>query len=162
LAKILVGYSTHVKEGETCLIEGPSTAEPLIAAAYEEVLDAGGHPVVAMSLAQQQPTYFDHASDEQLEWISPLQQWAADEADCRIAIGADTNTRELSGVSPERQTKRQAATRPLMEATMRRSADGAHRWVYTISTSGPASRTRAIRSRTGSRLRRRPGDSPNV
>ena len=30
LAKILVGYSVQVKEGETCLIEGPTAAEPLI------------------------------------------------------------------------------------------------------------------------------------
>ena len=132
LAQILVGYSTQVKEGETCLIEGPSPAEPLIAAVYEEVLAAGGQPVVSMSFDQQQPTYFEHASDAQLDWISPLQSWAADDADCRIAIGADTNTRALSGVSPERQTRRQAATRPLMETMMRRSAEGTHRWVYTI------------------------------
>jgi aminopeptidase len=132
LAKILVGYSTQVNEGETCLIEGPSPAEPLIAAVYEEVLAAGGQPVVSMSFDQQQTTYFEHASDAQLDWISPLQSWAADDADCRIAIGADTNTRALSGVSPERQTRRQAATRPLMEAMMRRSAEGTHRWVYTI------------------------------
>jgi aminopeptidase len=132
LAKILVGYSTGVRQGETCLIEGPSAAEPLIAAVYDEVLAAGGHPVVSMSFDEQQPSYFAKASDAQLEWISPLATWAADEADCRIAIGADTNTRSLSGVSPERQTKRQAATRPLMETMMRRSADGDHRWVYTI------------------------------
>jgi aminopeptidase len=132
LAKILVGYSTKVKEGETCLIEGPSAAEPLIAAVYEEVLAAGGQPVVSMGFEGQQVTYFDQASDAQLEWVSPLAVWGADEADTRIAIGADTNTRALSGVSPERQTKRQAATRPLMESTMRRSAEGTHRWVYTI------------------------------
>ncbi len=132
LAKILVGYSTGVKKDETCLIEGSSAAEPLIEAVYEEVMAAGAHPVVAMSFTEQQSTYFEHASDPQLEWISPLQQWAADDADCRIAIGADTNTRALSGISPERQTKRQAATRPLMESMMKRSADGEHRWVYTI------------------------------
>ena len=132
LARILVGYSTRVKEGETCLVEGPTEAEPLIAAVYEEVLAAGGHPVISMSFNEQQPTYFERASDDQLDWVSPVAKWAAEEADCRIAIGADTNTRALSGVSPERQTRRQAATRPLMETTMRRSAEGTHRWVYTI------------------------------
>jgi aminopeptidase len=132
LAKILVGYSTKVKEGETCVIEGVSAAEPLIGAVYEQVLDAGGNPVVSMSFEGQPATYFRHASDRQLEWISPLATWTAEQSDCRIAIGADTNTRQLSGVPPERQTKRQAATRALMEATMRRSAEGTHRWVYTI------------------------------
>ena len=44
LARILVGYSTEVKEGDTCVIEGPTAGEPLIAAVYEEVLAAGGQP----------------------------------------------------------------------------------------------------------------------
>ena len=132
LAKILVGYSTRVADGETCLIEGSSSAEPLIAAVYEEVLRAGGHPVVAMGFEGQSVEYFERATDAQLEWISPLAEWAASDADCRIAIGADTNTRQLSAIPPERQTKRQAATRPLMKKVMERSAAGDHRWVYTL------------------------------
>ena len=44
LARILVRYSTEVKEGETCVIEGPTAAEPLIAAVYEEVLRRGRPP----------------------------------------------------------------------------------------------------------------------
>jgi len=132
LASILVRYSTRVGRGDTCVIEGPSAAEPLIAAVYEHVLRAGGMPMVAMSFDGQPVTYFKHASDEQLEWISPLSKWAAEEADCRIAIGAERNTRELSGVDPERQTRRRAATRELMQKTMQRAAEGEHRWVYTL------------------------------
>jgi aminopeptidase len=140
LARILVGYSTEVAEGDTCVIEGSTAAEPLIAAVYEEVLAAGGHPIVAMAFEGQPAAYYAGASDAQLEWISPLSEWAAKEADCRIAIGADTNTRQLSGIDPSRQTKRQAATRHLMEATMRRAAEGEHRWVYTLfPTNGYAS-----------------------
>jgi aminopeptidase len=132
LARILVGYSTEVAEGETCVIEGPTAAEPLIAAVYEEVLRAGGNPVVSLSMEGQSATYFRAASDAQLEWISPLSEWASEHADCRIAVGADTNTRQLSGVPPERQTRRQAATRHLMQRMMERAAEGSHRWVYTI------------------------------
>jgi len=132
LARILVGYSTEVKAGDTCLIEGPTAAEPLVAAIYERVLDAGGHPVVAMSFAGQQPAYFKHASGEQLDWISPTARWAAEEADCRIAIWADTNTRELSNVDPELQTRRRAATRELMQTMMKRASVGEHRWVGTM------------------------------
>jgi aminopeptidase len=132
LARILVGYSLEVKEGETCLIEGSTAGEPLIAAVYEEVLRTGAHPLVTMSFEGQAATYLGNASDAQLDWVSPISRWAANEADCRVAIGADTNTRELSGVAPERQAKRRQATRELMEATMRRSAEGSHRWVYTL------------------------------
>src|SRR5205823_7221200 len=41
LARILVGYSLEVADGETCLIEGSAAGEPMIAAVYEEVLRAG-------------------------------------------------------------------------------------------------------------------------
>lgn len=132
LARILVGYSTRVGEGETCLIEGSTAAEPLVAAVYEEVLRAGANPVVSLSLEAQSAIYYREATDAQLEWISPLSEWAAEHSDCRIAIGADTNTRQLSGVAPERQTRRQAATRHLMQRTLERAAEGKHRWVYTL------------------------------
>jgi aminopeptidase len=132
LARILVAYSTKVSEGETCVIEGSTAAEPLVMAVYEEVLRAGANPVLALTFDGQEAMYYGNASDAQLEWISPLSRWAAEKSDCRIAIGADLNTRQLSGVAPERQVKRQAATRELMEQTMARSASGEHRWVYTL------------------------------
>jgi aminopeptidase len=102
LAQILVGYSTEVKEGETVAIDGQIAA------------------------------YFKQAVDPQLEWVSPFAEWMVDNVDVRIAVGASTNTRELSGVPPEKQTKRQAATGPLMTRAMKRAAAGEFRWVYTL------------------------------
>jgi aminopeptidase len=132
LARILVSYSTAVKEGDAVLIDGASPGEPLLAAIYEEVLKAGGNPILQMSLEGQEPVYYRHASDAQLEWISPLQRWAVEEADVRISVGASTNTRELSGVPPERQQRRSQATGNLMAKAMERSAEGSFRWCYTL------------------------------
>jgi aminopeptidase len=132
LAKILVGYSTQVKEGEVVSIDGENAAAPLLLAVYEEVLKAGGNPVMNVALDGQIAAYFKHASDKQLEWISPFAEWMVDHADVRIAIGATTNTRELSGVPPERQSLRQSVTGDLMTRAMKRSAAGDFRWVYTI------------------------------
>ncbi|MDX6623828.1 MAG: aminopeptidase [Solirubrobacterales bacterium] len=132
LAKILVGYSTEVKEGEVVAIDGETAAAPLLLAVYEEVLKAGAHAVMNVALDGQIAAYFKHASDKQLEWISPFADWMVDNVDVRIAIGASTNTRELSGVAPERQMLRQSATGELMQRAMKRSADGDFRWVYTL------------------------------
>jgi len=132
LAKILVGYSTRVREGEVVAIDGESAAAPLLLAVYEEVLKAGAHPVMNVALDGQIAAYFKQASDAQLEWISPFAEWMVDNADARIAIGASTNTRELSGVAPERQTLRQSVTGDLMARAMKRSAEGEFRWVYTL------------------------------
>jgi aminopeptidase len=132
LARILVQHSTRVTSGDVCTIEGESAAEPLLRAVYEEVLKAGGNPIVNMQLEGQGPIYFEHASNEQLEWISPTSEWAIEHADVRIAVMASSNTRELSGVPPERQKARQAATQHLMKKAMERSAAGEYRWALTL------------------------------
>ncbi|HWB69739.1 MAG TPA: aminopeptidase [Solirubrobacterales bacterium] len=132
LARILVGYSTEVKAGETVSIDGESAAEPLLLAVYEEVLKAGAHPILNVSLDGQAAAYYRHASGEQLDWVSPIAEWMVDNVDVRIAVGASTNTRELSGVDPELQTRRQTATGKLMARAMKRSADGDYRWCYTL------------------------------
>ena len=136
LAKILVGYSTKVKEGDVVSIDGESAAEPLILAIYEEVLKAGGNPMLNVSVDGQAASYFKLASDAQLDWVSPMTEWVVENADVRISVGASTNPRELSAVPPERQTRRQAATGELMSKAMKRSADGSFRWVYTLYPTG--------------------------
>jgi aminopeptidase len=132
LAKILVGYSTEVKEGEVVAIDGESGAEPLLLAVYEEVLEAGAHPIMNVALDGQSVAYYRHASDAQLEWISPVSKWLLENVDVRIAIGASANTRELSAVPPEKQMRRQAATGELLGRAMERSARGELRWCYTL------------------------------
>ena len=58
LARILVGYSTKVGEGEVVAIDGESAAEPLLTAIYEEVLKAGANPILNVALEGQAPTYY--------------------------------------------------------------------------------------------------------
>jgi aminopeptidase len=136
LAKILVGYSTKVQEGDVVSIDGESAAEPLILAIYEEVLKAGGHPMLNVSVDGQAASYFKLADDAQLDWVSPVTEWVVDNADVRISVGASTNPRELSAIPPERQTRRQSATGELMKRAMQRSAEGSFRWVYTLFPTG--------------------------
>jgi aminopeptidase len=132
LARVLVQYSTGVKEGDTCVIVGSTTAEPLALAVYEEVLRAGGHPIVNLSMEGQAPAFYKLASDAQLEWVSPPERWSSEEADVHIVLMADANTRALSGVDPARQTRRKTAFKPLMKRTMERSASGEFRWGLTL------------------------------
>ncbi len=132
LARILVHYSARVGEGDITLIQGESAAEPLALAVYDEVVKAGGLPIVELIMEGQAASFFKYAKDSQLDWISPGAMWAAENADARIRLMADENTRALSGVEPERQTRRQAAAKPLMETMMRRTAAGEFRWSLTL------------------------------
>jgi aminopeptidase len=132
LAQILVRYSTRVAKGDVCVIQSTTSAEPLVQAVYEEVLKAGGLPVMQMTSEGASAAFYSLASDEQLEWVAPPSQWAVEEADVRIAIMADTNARELSGTDPKKQARSQQARKPLMDTAMRRSADGEYRWALTL------------------------------
>ncbi len=132
LAKIVVGYSTKVKAGEVVSIDGEIGAEPLLRAIYEEVLKAGAHPIVNVALDGLAATFYEHANEAQLDWVSPLMEWTVDNADVRIAVGASANARELSAVPPERQTRRRQATGPVLGRMMERSAAGEFRWCYTL------------------------------
>ncbi len=132
LAQILVRYSTRVAEGDVCVIQSTTAAEALVQAVYEEVLRAGGLPVMQLTTDGAQAAFYDLAGDAQLDWVPPTSEWAAEKADVRIAIMADVNPRELSRADPKKQARVQKARQGLMQTTMKRSADGEHRWALTL------------------------------
>jgi aminopeptidase len=132
LAQILVRYSTRVAKGDVCVIQSTTAAEGLVQAVYEEVLRAGGLPVMQLTTTGAQAAFYALASDEQLDWIAPTATWAAENADVRIAIMGDVNARELSQADPRKQARAQKARKELMETSMRRSASGEHRWALTL------------------------------
>jgi aminopeptidase len=132
LAQILVRYSTRIGEGDVCVIQSTTTAEVLVQAVYEEVLRAGGLPIVQLTTEGAQAAFYELASDEQLDWVPPPSRWVAEQADARIAIMADVNARELSQTDPKKQARVSKARQDLMETSMRRSAAGEHHWALTL------------------------------
>lgn len=132
LAKVLTQYSVEIQPGQVCEIAATTAAEPLVKAIYEAVLDAGGHPIVNLAVDGQQASFFERASDAQIGWISPGEQWVVENADARIRILSETNTKELSGVAPEKQQILQRARRDLIKRMMERSAEGELRWNVTM------------------------------
>jgi aminopeptidase len=132
LARILVRYSTRVERGDVCVIQSTTVAEPLVQAVYEEVLRAGGLPVLQLSTEGATSAFYELASEEQLDFVPPTSVWAAENADVRIAVMADANARELTATDPERQARHSRARKPLMETSMRRAAAGEYRWNVTL------------------------------
>ncbi len=132
LAQILVRYSAKVTKGDVCVIQGSTVAEPLVQSVYEEVLRAGGLPIMQLTTEEAAAAFFRLASHEQLTWIPPTAEWAAENADVRIAIMAEANSRALSQADPKKQSLSQQARNGLMEASMRRSAAGEYRWALTL------------------------------
>src|SRR3954462_15815994 len=102
LAQILVRYSTRVKKGDVCSIASTTAAEPLVQAVYEEVLRAGGLPIMQLQTSGAQSAFYALATDEQLDWVAPTTEWAVDNADVHVSVMASLNTRELSHADPKK------------------------------------------------------------
>ncbi|MEO8571815.1 MAG: aminopeptidase [Chloroflexota bacterium] len=132
LAKVLTEYSLELKPGQVCAIDATTAAEPLVKALYEAVVDAGANPIVNMAFDGQQASFFERATDEQIEWISPVEDWVIEHADARIKVLSDTNIRELSAVAPEKQQLRGRSRTDLMQRMMERSASEEMRWNVTM------------------------------
>jgi aminopeptidase len=131
-AKALAGYSVEVQAGQTVAINGGIAAAPLLRELYREVVARGGHPVLLPSLDGAQRELLLHGSDEQLGYISPVERFVREQADVVINVMAETNTKRLSAVAPERQAFFQKARRPLFETFMARAASNALDWTLTL------------------------------
>jgi len=131
LAQVLVDYSVKVQPGERVTISGLTVAAPLIEAVYERVVERGGFPHLLMGLPGLAAFFMRHASDAQLNYISPFTRAQFEEFECLISLGGTTNTRDMSGVDPARQAIQRKALAPLQETYFRRTAAGEFKWVTT-------------------------------
>lgn len=131
MARILVDYSTAVKNGDRVMIEATTAAEPLVRAVYQRVLERGGNPHLLLSLPDQEEIFFRAAGDDQLDFVPAFHKMAADTFDVRIRIYSETNTRQLSHVDPVRAQRRQKAVAQIQASVFQRAADGKLRWIST-------------------------------
>jgi aminopeptidase len=131
LARVLVHYSLAVRPGQLVRVAGPAIAAPLLLEAYREVIAAGGHAVVRASIDGTDEIFYKQATDEQLRFISPLQRHELETFDADLGVWANYNTRNLTGVDPQRQAMRREATRDLTRRFMERASTGALKWVGT-------------------------------
>jgi aminopeptidase len=132
LADVLVNYSVAVRPGDKVLIDGVTLAEPLLKEIYARVLQAGGYPMMRLSLPGTEEIFFRYASDEQLQHVPEPVKLAMETYDVRISIGAAANTKALSNVDPAKMVLSQKARAELMKIFMRRSAARELRWTVAI------------------------------
>jgi aminopeptidase len=132
LARLLTDYCLEVRPGDWVLIRADLLGLPLVEKVVENVLAVGGHPSVQLLADTLDEVMLRHASDEQLSWLSPVDQMLAERVDARIMIRAPGNTRLLSGIAPERQRMQQNAQRPISQTYMQRAAEGTHRRALTV------------------------------
>ena len=132
LAKLLVHYSVQLQPKQQVIIRTSPAAEELTLAVYEEALKAGAYPFIMNEVPGSQEIFYKHANDDQLDFVSPVTKMVMENFDASIYLGADYNTRKLSGTDPNRMARARKASSTMMKTSMQRSATGAFRWVVTV------------------------------
>ena len=119
-------------------------AEPLVQAVYEEVLRAGGLPIMQLQPSGAQAAFFELASDEQLDWVAPTTEWAVRERRrAHLGHGVAQHARALAASTRRsRRARRRRASR-----SWRRRCGGRPRTATAgRSRCSPRTRTRARRA----------------
>ena len=132
LADVLVNYSIGVRPGDKVLVNGSTLAAPLLKAVYATALQAGGNPLMMVSLPDIDTLLYRYASDEQLQHVPPPTQLIMETYDAYIQIGSAENTKSLSSIDPVKMVLRNRAQRDLIKTFMQRSAIGQLRWSATL------------------------------
>jgi len=131
-ARTVVRYSLDARAGDLFVIRATTLAVPLVREVHREALEAGAFVEVRLSYDGQEETLHRHATEEQLDWVSPLDRHEMEAADARLVVQAPFNTRSAAGVDPGRLTRRQRALGELSRVFRRRSAEGSLRWCGTL------------------------------
>lgn len=122
LARVLTEYSLGVKPGWLVRLTGDPVALPLIEAIYEALIKLGAHVSVTCAPDSFADIFYRHASDEQLQYVSPVRKFEIENIDASIGLWAETNTKSLSNVDPGRQAMASAARKPIFKIFMQRAA----------------------------------------
>jgi len=136
-AKVLVEHSARVKPGDRILLEGTTTAEPILRELYIQILEKGGHPHLMMTLPGTMPfsqdeLYLTYANDAQLDFVPSFYKLAYDQFEGRIRMHSATNTKGTTNIDPLKIQRRSKATSVITEAQFRRGAEGVFKWVTTL------------------------------
>ena len=131
LANVLVNYSVGVKPGQLVRLSGSPVAAPLIVELYRAAVAAGGHVFVRMAPEELGEIFLKTATDEQLQFVSPLATFEAERVDCSIGIWAESNTKAMTNVDPKRMGVMAAARKSISATFMKRAADGSLKWAGT-------------------------------
>ena len=132
LARVMVNYSLELRPGQKFWLRTTPLAEELNLAVYEEAVKAGAHVFVDQRMPGAEEIFYKYASDEQLDYISPLREIVVETFDAELYIDAEHNSRNLSAIDGARLARSRKANAELFSQKMKRSADGTYRWCITV------------------------------
>ena len=131
LAELLTGYSLQLREGDVVAFDGGVVASPLLLALYQAALRRGARPFVTARLPGLTELLLEEGSDEQIDFVSPVDYRELEAMDALVTVWADENTRARSSAEPGRVSRHIEARRELRLLRWGRISSGELRWAGT-------------------------------
>jgi len=140
LAELVLDHSLRLQPGEVLRIEGEAAAAAsLVVPLHREAIKRGAHAYTALDLSGLKEILVAQGSDEQLDFVSPIELRELDAIDASVTIWSETNTRSFTRLETDRRQRQLAAQRQFAIRRRDRIASGEHRWCGTLSpTEGQA------------------------
>ena len=132
LGELIVSYSLELEQGKILRVDVPPVAAPLATELYRAALRAGGHPYANVELEQLPEILVKKGNDDQLEFLSPIAAAEIEFVDAIVTVWAESNTRALSRVPPDRHQRLIASSRRLAKRRWERIAAGELRWCGVV------------------------------
>lgn len=115
LAKLVINYFLKVRHDTNVIISGSTEASDFITALYKEVLEAGAHPVLRLTLPGLSPIFFKYAKEHHIQKFPDIFDYTVRHAEYYIGIDTETNTRELTNIDPKKIRNRSIVTHPISD-----------------------------------------------
>jgi len=131
-ADLMVNYCLALKKGDKFLIRGTYLAEDLLNEVYVAALKAGAHPEFQIGLNGSSRLFYEHASDAQLGYVSPLNQYVTENYDALLLVNAPFNMKELQTIDPAKKQAVSMAGTELTKTFFRRAAQDELRWSLCV------------------------------
>ena len=128
LAELVLTHSLDLRPGQVLRIQGSTASAPLILALQRGAVARGAHAYASVELEELKEILIAEGSDEQLDFVSPLELRESDHIDAAITIWAESNTRAASRLDPERHQRQIAAERQYAIRRRDRMSRGELRW----------------------------------
>ncbi len=136
-ANVLVNFALDdgkgVQKGEVVNVAIKESAKPLLVHIQEAILKAGGHMVLQYIPEGLDKSFFEHTSDEQLNFFPEEYHRArANLFDHQIGIISTDDKHELERTDPEKIMRRSRAMKPYIDWKKQKEDQGGYTWTAAL------------------------------
>lgn len=132
LADVLLSYSLNIKKGEKILITGGEAALPFMKEVYKRAINLGAVPYIRVTFPDINEYLYKNGSEDQIAYVLEPHLQTIEAMDAMLSIYGSYNTRNLSGIDPNRIKLKSRANSRSTKLIQSRKEKGLLRWCTTL------------------------------